>query len=965
MKKIFKCLVSIFLVSSMLFGNILFAKAEVLSHTVTKPEEREYVQLETADSYEVYLKKHKDAQDVYEEVSIDASKFSTITTDYSLKKNYEDKSGTSLLTGEEGYVEWKFNAPKSGFYQIFVEYYPIAGRSASIGRTVYVDGSLPFKEARNVYFDRIFVDVADENGNIIGKDSAGNDVRPEQMEKPSWQIKAVSDSIGYEQQPLRFYFSAGSHTLRFDSVREPMLISSIKLYCQKKLQSYAEVKKQYKENGYSATDTDIQKIQAETPFEKSDSTIIPQSDRSTSATEPNDPSILKLNTLGGSNWTQNGQWVSWKFNVPQNGLYNISLKAIQNVTNGGVSYRRVYLDNKVPFAELETVAFPYSTNWKMVTLGDENEAYSFYLTKGEHELKLQVVLGNMSDYIREISEAVEVLNKIYRKILVVTGPTPDTNQDYQFEKIMPDVIKEMDEQAKILEQVYKKISDSVGMSGENIQILIRSARQIHKMYNNPDTIAKQFTTFQGNIGSLASWVTSSMSQPLALDYFAVFPAGSKAPSAKASFLSEIKFHIYGFLSSFFQDYNVIASEGKNGNITVWVGSGLTGGRDQAQILRSMATNFFTSKTDIGVNVALVSMGALLPATLSGKGPDVVLSLGANEATNYAFRNAVENLSRYDGFDEVAARFNESALKPLTFNGGVYGIPETQTYPMMFYRKDILSELNVDVPKTWDDVIRILPVLQKKQMNFGLPSTSGVGSTMAAFSMLLYQSNGSLYNEDGSKSTIDSDEGLDVLSFLASLYNDYDLSKELDFINRFRTGEVPIGIADYSAYNQLSVFAPELDGIWDFTIVPGTKNDKGTINHSVPANVNACIMLKQSKNKKPAWEFIKWWTDTEAQVKFGRELESVMGTAARYPTANVEAIYQIPWSKSNFEKISQQGKWTVGIPEVPGGYYTPRYIDFAFRDVVNLGYDPGEAIATAVKSIQFELEAKRREFGIID
>ena len=65
----------------------------------------------------------------------------------------------------------------------------------------------------------------------------------------------------------------------------------------------------------------------------------------------------------------------------------------------------------------------------------------------------------------------------------------------------------------------------------------------------------------------------------------------------------------------------------------------------------------------------------------------------------------------------------------------------------------------------------------------------------------------------------------------------------------------------------------------------------------------------------------------------------MGTAARYPTANLEALYSIPWSKADFEKIKAQMEWLKGRSRGSGGYYTQRYMDFAFKDVVNAGEDP--------------------------
>ena len=101
---------------------------------------------------------------------------------------------------------------------------------------------------------------------------------------------------------------------------------------------------------------------------------------------------------------------------------------------------------------------------------------------------------------------------------------------------------------------------------------------------------------------------------------------------------------------------------------------------------------------------------------------------------------------------------------------------------------------------------------------------------------------------------------------------YGLDVTYDFINRFRTGEMPIGIADFiSTYNQLSVFAPEIRGKWSFTVVPGTRQADGSIRHTVSAAVSCSIALSNTKYPDACWEFLKWWTNTEVQLEYGREL----------------------------------------------------------------------------------------------
>lgn len=933
----------------------------------TEPEAVKQVVLETAESYKNYRENYSGKSFAGSEIRIDASQYTKKDGLVEVVQDYKGFSGKSLLTPEDGFTEWTFSVQKPGLYNLGIDYYPVEGKSAPIRRSVWIDGKLPFEEARTITFLRVWQDVRGENGKSIQQDSNGNDHTNGQIETPSWQFSAVPDPIGYIEEPLAFYLSEGVHTLRFIAVQEPLLIGQLRFYQAEQPVSYKDVRAGYEKAGYAPATGEGVKIQAEEPSAKSDTMIVPTFDRSTSAVEPSDTVKLKLNTLGGTRWQSNGQWISWSFKVPETGLYKIAVKSIQNVNSGGTSARRIYIDGKIPFQELSDVLFPYSTRWQMNVLGGEREPYEFYFKEGEtHEIKMEVCLGKQAGVVQDVSAIITDLNSIYRRILVITGSNPDLYRDYRFDTIMPETIADLATESKQLKECYDALTKINGVEGEGGQLLRQVSLQTQQMSMDPGKIAGEFSSFQNNISALGTWVNTAKQQPLSLDYLLVAPLDATLPKAGASFWKDMAYQWGSFLSSFVNDYNLISdSQSNQKSVRVWVGSGLTGGRDQAQILKNMTNNDFTNEKGIQVNLQLVAMDTLLPATLAGKGPDVALSLSASDACNYAFRGAVANLAEFDDFQEISSRFSASAMTPLTFQNGVYGLPETQTFPMLFYRKDIMSQLGLAIPQTWKDVIAMLPVLQKNQLNFGMPTASAVGSTITAYTILLYQNNGSLYSGTGEQSTLDSAASVEAFSFLTSLYKNYEIPISIDFVNRFRSGEVPIGIADYSTYNQLSVFAPELAGLWGFTSVPGIRQADGTVNRTVPGTVTASVMMEQCKDKQLAWEFMKWWTRSDSQVKFGRELESVMGTAARYPTANMEALYQIPWTKECFTELMNQWKSVKGIPEVPGGYYTPRYLDFAFRkSVYDTSSDPGEAITEAVKYINVEIENKRREFGLL-
>jgi ABC-type glycerol-3-phosphate transport system substrate-binding protein len=933
------------------------------------PERRRddvYVTIEIADPYTDYLKKYPGALSPVTEIVVEAADYTDCPYEPEILTDYEGNAGDSVLTTEEDYIEWEVDIPQAGLYSIELNYYPIKGKSSSMTRSIQINGELPFAEARSLTFFRVWTDIRDENGVAIQQDKRGNDIRPSQTESPIWMTKQVRDTPGYINEPLKFYLNEGSNTIRLISIREPMLIRSMTIYNRDPLPTYAQIKADYNTMGYKTPEADLIKIQAENAKYKADPVIVPVFDRSSPLTEPNHPALLRMNSIGGYNWRDNGQFITWEFEVKKAGLYKIGIKERQNTINGSFSTRRVYIDGKIPFRELEDVVYMYRTDWQTSVLGGDEEPYEFYFDEGMHEITMEVALGKMAEILREVSDITTRLNSIYRSILVVTGPVPDVERDYEFDSIMPDVIADLKLQSERLLTQFNAIIEGTQMSGENAQILNKIHMQTAEMAAKTHTIASRFTAFEVNISSLGTWVMSTRSQPLSLDYLVIAPTDTKMPRANANFLENASFALQSFFASFFMDYSSISDYESEDAVTVWVGQGLTGGRDQAQILKGMAENTFTYQKGIPVNIQLIAMGALLPATLAGIGPDVALTVNQGDPVNYAARNAVVNLKDFPDFDEIGARFSQSALYPLQFEGGIYALPEVQTYPMLFYRKDILQELNIPIPQTWDDVIRILPILHKKQLNFGLPPAAGpTGVSMALYAILLYQNGGRFYSEDYRSSELDSRVAVDAFTFMTSLYNDYKVPVVMDFVNRFRTGSAPLGIADYSLFNQLSVFAPELDGIWDFTLIPGIRKEDGTIDRSSGGGVAACIVLENTDNKDNAWEFVKWWTSAEVQVQFGRELESLLGTAARYPTANLEALYQIPWSKSNFDNLMLQRQWVIGIPEVPGGYYTPRYLDFAFRDVINNAYDPGESLAKAAKAIDSEIYSKRKEFGLED
>lgn len=895
---------------------------------------------EEAIAYNEYISSQSEIVGDTSEIFLTAENVTACSDDVTIVNTLGDKNGNIVLTNDTSTVDFSFELPQAGSYNIEIEYYALEGKSTEIVRQININGELPFDEARNITFTRLY---KGEESFEVDKD--GNQILGDNEEIFTWQKKSVYDSSGFYNSPLSFVFDQGINTISFISINEPMAIATIRLYKYEEPAAYTSPSQKN-------VGKDSLYIQAETPDYKSEQSIIPLANRTSAAVEPVCLEKNVYNVIGDTNWQYNGQWLSYEFEIKTAGIYKIAFKALQNTTIGSVSFRKVYIDGTVPFKELMSVKIPYSSEWKNYYLG-EDEPFAFYFEPGTHTIDFEVTLGEMGEILQAFQSEVNTLNEIYRTLLMVMGATPDVNRDYQFEKILPDTIKEISECAGRIKDLYNSVNSLSDTENSNIQFMNRFYDLLVKISKDTSYIASEFSNFQTYISSMGDFLISAQYQPITLDYITILPYDEEVKEAKTGFLDNLIYNFKLFIYSFLDDYSSETSSEKQESLVVWWASG----RDQAQIIRNLTESDFSAKTGINVEVELVAGGALLSAVFAGTGPDIMLSLSSTDAANLAFRGATTDLSQFSDYEEVSKRFAPSAIVPLSYEGNVYALPVTQSFYIMFYRKDILNELQIEVPQTWDDVVTILPILQKKQMNFGISS-----GNLNTFLMMLYQNNQSIYSDDFTKTNISNKKAIQLFEFFTDLYASYEIPQTIDFLTRFRFGTIPIGIADYTIYNQLTVYAPELKNVWGFSSVPGYEVD-GKINNTTVASTTGCIILDSCENKDIAWEYLKWWTSDETQLNYGRRLENVLGTAARYSTANLEAFSRLPWNSSELKVLSEQRDLAVGIPETPGSYYLSRNIDFAFRKVVNNGQNAGESLIAAAKAIDNEIVAKRKELGM--
>lgn len=1012
-----------------------------------------------------------------------------------------------LLCGDDGKITFKVVVTEAAFYNINVNYFsgnvkvlgverdedgkPVlengvpktdasttasSGNDAAMERYILIDGAVPYTEARAVEFARIWCDFYEfeneqgetvqmysnseefkefirshygdyENYRPFMKDGNGNELKPEKTLVAEWAETYLYDSTGYYNDPLCFYLSEGEHTISLQAVRETAAISSITLNAAPAAPSYEEY--YASKGGDSAVyhgDAQIF-VQAEYAIGVSERTIYQLNNRSSVYTQPQDPSLIRLNAIGGEKWEYVGQWIEWEVEVPESGFYNIIPRVMQSYYSGMYVSRKMYVNGELPFREANYLRFKYTSSWQTDPLTDGETNFLFYLNAGVNTIRMEVVLGDMASILSRVNGSLSMINSYYRKILMITGSDPDEYRDYRFERLIPDVLKGLREQSAVLYEVSEQLAELMGGKGSHSATLDRVANICERMGYYPTTIASNMSTLKSYSASLGTWLADTQNQPLDIDYFCIQSPDRTSPRAEPNFFAKLWGGVQKFFMSFFSDYDSLGStddgqtieNAEDYAIEVWT---ITS-RDQAQIIRNLVDDSFSATYGIPVVVKLVAGGTLLPATLAGTGPDVYMGAAQGDPVNYAIRSAVLSLNNTSGdksvgynfndlsawandpiygplleqgaiptFDEVCSRFASSAMTPLTLYGQTYGLPQTMSFSMMFYRKDVFAELGVSVPDTWDDFYNLIYTLQASELDIGHPTGIG-GSTI-----LMYQQDETYYDEgdydyylnlfrtyyehkgydqsygsvdeyleaigytytdadgvirpttDGMTINLDSDVSLAAFKKVCELFTMYDFPVTYEFSNRFRNGEMPLAIADYTSYNSLIVFAPEINGLWEFTPLPGILSEdpetgEAVVNNTTVGAVTAMVMMRSvtDTNALGAWCFMQWWMEAEIQTAFGNEMIALLGPSAKQATANIEALRGMSWSKDEYDNLFAQFNAVECTPEYPGSYIVARYTNFAFLNVYNKDENPIEQMQGYMDDINNELTRKRKEFGL--
>ena len=881
---------------------------------------------------------------------------------YMMKYSKEPLSTENIevdLSGKElnqDPVVFEVKVSGNALYGIGMTYRSLENAMGDIEVGVKIDGTYPYKDAEKYEFPRMWRDdEADKN-----TDAMGNEYVPKQILFDDFYYnEAVDDAVQYADN-YYVYLSEGKHRVSIIPVKGKATLKSFRFSAESPRESYQAPES--KSDFYSG---DPIIIQGEGAQIKSNYFLIGKSDTSSTMITPQSAKKRRINYIGG-NWSRVGDTLIWKTPDLKAGYYSLGYIFRQNTIIGSKSYRTLKIDGEIPFREAGIIGFPYGDNWQNGIFSDKNgDPYCFYLSEGTHLISMTVTSGEMTEIRQKLTRSISLMGDLYIDITKITGETVDIYRDYNLFKQIGDMEQRLKEIRKVLSSAAEQLQTVTGeKTGSNYSVINNMIEVIDKMLGNRFEAHRYKSYYYTNFCAVSSVLQDLRSMPLDLDKLILFAPKDPKPFHDIGFIKKIKFAVTRFFVSFSNDYNTISASEDEKTIDVWV----NWGRDQAQVLSSLVNRTFTPKSGISVNIKLVN-ASVIQAVLSGKGPDCLLRHARSEPVNLAMRGVLYDLSGFDDYKTVLNRFMDGADTPYWYRDGLYALPDSQSFFMLFYRKDILAKYGIAVPDTWEEFDLAAKLLMRNNMSVYLPSTAvtdvaqanaGVGSNNI-FPSLLLQNGIKLYVPDGKKTNLLTADTMKVFEKWTNYYTKFKFPKTIDFYNRFRTGTTPLGISHYNFYTTLKVAAPELDGLWAFTAIPGTVREDGTVSHVSAGSGTACSIMKMSKHPKLAWEFLKWWTDTDTQLNYSNDLETLLGPTGRVTLSNVEAIKALDWDADSLDELLKAWNEVEEIPEYPGSYYVSRSIYQAYWNVINTSKSTKDMMMTYGKEADDEIARKWEQY----
>lgn len=303
------------------------------------------------------------------------------------------------------------------------------------------------------------------------------------------------------------------------------------------------------------------------------------------------------------------------------------------------------------------------------------------------------------------------------------------------------------------------------------------------------------------------------------------------------------------------------ASGGGETLTVWLPP-LSSRQDDKEVWDKIMTPF-ASENNVTINVEIVPWGnyveKYLTGITSGKGPDVGY-MYMEMITDFIDMGALEP---FDSYLTDGDKDNFLYLKNGVIRGKQYCLPiVVGNAVVMCYNKDILADNGItEIPATWDEFIDTCKKINTDTngdgkddvyrfvQKWGNPAISALNTSFYPY---LWQSGGSIFNDEGTALTIDTPQAKQALQYLYDLKFTHGILPDIttsltedDCINYFAEGK--------AAFVEMETTNTRVfdDAKVNYGFITSLSNqNKGTFIAS-----DALVMLSTAKNKELTYQLI--------------------------------------------------------------------------------------------------------------
>lgn len=209
--------------------------------------------------------------------------------------------------------------------------------------------------------------------------------------------------------------------------------------------------------------------------------------------------------------------------------------------------------------------------------------------------------------------------------------------------------------------------------------------------------------------------------------------------------------------------------------------------------------FKKTKPNVEIEYQTVSWSELgkriVAATAAGRPPDIVHldDFGLSVLADQGILEPASDVVRAIGLDD----YNPIPLRAVTFKGTIWGVPFSNGFDLLWYRKDLYDKFSLKPPRTWDELLHNVKTLHGNlpgvgQM-YGIAMALNTSNHTNDTTQNIMWSNGATSLDKDGKLTLNSPEAIQAYNFQKELFKyappGVAQYGHLEVLNAFATGKV--------------------------------------------------------------------------------------------------------------------------------------------------------------------------------